>query len=158
MTEIDIRLDPLRHRLGRLRGDQLILRDAPRIGRGIAERLGLMGRIADRLGAVDRNRLGPDGRHRGGDTGELALHHGIEALGRAVGLDLADRVFQRQPLARDVLFGKRRIHAAQLCNQGRSRAVIDRAACLASVLRQSRDGPGDQGRVIGHCVMLCRLP
>jgi hypothetical protein len=64
--------------------------------------------------------------------------------------EAADRFFQRQTLARDVAFLKRRIDAAQLIDQSRARTLIQRAAVLARVLVEACYGAGDQGIIVSH--------
>ena len=67
------------------------------------------------------------------------------------GLDLADRLFEREPLARDLGFGQRRIvHPAQLRDQSRARPLIEQAAPLAGILLETGDGLGDERIVISH--------
>ena len=64
---------------------------------------------------------------------------------------LADRLLQRQPLARDVGFIERGIDAAQLGDQRAARALVQRTAVLAGVLVEAGDGAGDQGKIVSHC-------
>jgi len=78
------------------------------------------------------------------------LEHLVEALGRALCLDLADGILERHALAGDVLLRKGGIHIPQLGEKSSPRAVIHRAARLAGVVRQCPNGTGDQGRVVGH--------
>ena len=106
-----------------------------------------------------------------GVTETLGLgHHGAEAAQTLVGqrgarlllrlrlalrgfrLDLADRLFQRQPLAGDVGFVERRIDAAQLADQRGARALIQRTADFAGVLVETGDGARDQGVIVSHCL------
>jgi hypothetical protein len=55
--------------------------------------------------------------------------------------DLADGFLERQPLAGDFRFGQRRLYAAQLRNQRRTRALIERTAGLSWRVRvKTRDG------------------
>ena len=55
-----------------------------------------------------------------------------------------------QPLARDLRFAQRRLHAAQLRHQRGARALVERAAGLAGVLVETGDGAGDERVVVGH--------
>ena len=65
--------------------------------------------------------------------------------------DLAHGFFQRQPLAGDFGFGKRRLNAAQLCDQRGARPLIERTAALAwSIGVQACDGARDQRVIISH--------
>jgi hypothetical protein len=64
--------------------------------------------------------------------------------------DRTDRFFQRQPLARDFGFLKRRIDAAQLIDQRGTRAVVQRTAIFARVLVETRDRTGNKGVIVRH--------
>ena len=79
---------------------------------------------------------------------------GARGLAGALGgfrFDLADGLFQRQPFAGDLGFGERRLHAAQLRDQGRARPLIERATAFAgSVGVQGGNSAGDQRIVISH--------
>ena len=73
-------------------------------------------------------------------------------------LDLADRLFQRQPLAGDFGLVERGIDTTQLIDQRRARALVQRPAILARVVLEAGDGAGDQGLVISHrCSTLPRM-
>ena len=80
------------------------------------------------------------------------------AIGREVsralggfGFDLADGLFQRQPLAGDFGFVKRRLNAAQLRDQRGAGPLIERTAALAwGIGVQAGDGAGDQRVIISH--------
>ena len=141
----------------------------------IAERLGLGDHIAEALqalvghraaspcadaagrGAARRGRARRDRRARGiGSAAVIRLRAGSGArhfapAPRGFGLDLADRFFEREALARDLGFGQRRIvHPAQLRDQSRARALIERATAFAGVLFETGDGLGDERIIIGH--------
>jgi hypothetical protein len=65
-------------------------------------------------------------------------------MGRGLGrgrfaLDTADRILQRKPLPGDVGLCKRRIHAAELIYQRRTRAVIDSTPRLARIRIEVRN-------------------
>ena len=77
-------------------------------------------------------------------------------LSRRLSLDLADRLLEREPLARDVGFRQGRRHAAQLGDQRRARALVERTAVLAVVLLQTGDRAGYERVIIGHRVELTR--
>jgi hypothetical protein len=63
----------------------------------------------------------------------------------------ADRLFQGQPLAGDFGLAQRRLHAAQLRDQGSAGPLVERTAALAgSIGVQSGNGAGDQRVVISH--------
>ena len=80
----------------------------------------------------------------------LGARH-FAAAPRGFGLDLADRFFQRETLARDLSFGQRRIiHPAQLRDQRRARALIEHATSFAGILFKTGDGLGDERIIIGH--------
>ena len=69
---------------------------------------------------------------------------------RRFGFHLADRLLERQPLAGDVGFAQRRRHPAQLRDQGRARAVIQRPARLPRALLEPGHGFGDERVIVGH--------
>src|SRR5258707_7093445 len=72
------------------------------------------------------------------------------ALG-GLGFDLAHGLFQRQPLAGDFGFGKRRLDAAQLRDQRGAGPLIERTAALAGGTGvQSGNGAGNQRVIISH--------
>jgi len=72
------------------------------------------------------------------------------ALGR-FRFDLANSLFQRQPLAGDLGFGKRRLNAAQLRDQRSARPLIERTAALAwSIGVQAGNSTCDQRVIISH--------
>ena len=73
-------------------------------------------------------------------------------LSRRFGLDLADRLFERKALARDVGFRQGRRHAAQLGDQRRARALVERTTVLAVVLVETGDGAGYERVIISHCI------
>jgi hypothetical protein len=74
----------------------------------------------------------------------------LDELAGGLGLDLADRFLERQPLAGDVRLVQRRRDAAQLRQQRRPGALIERAPILAAVLFETSDGAGDERVVVGH--------
>ena len=76
-------------------------------------------------------------------------------VGDGLGLDPADRLFERQPLARDLVLVERRIDAAQLIDQRRTRALVQSAAVLAGIAVETADGAGDQWVIISHRASLC---
>ena len=78
---------------------------------------------------LDRTGLGGPGQARR-----------LDELTRRFGLDLADRLLEREALAGDVGLVERRRHAAQLREQGRTRPFVERAAVLAVVLFETGDG------------------
>ena len=109
--------------------------------RGAAEALGFGDGLAEAAQALVGQRR-PRRRRR-----RLVL---ARALG-GVGLDLADRLFEREAFARDVGFVERRLDAAQLIDQRGARALVEHAAVLAGVLFEPGDGAGDQRMIISHC-------
>jgi hypothetical protein len=75
-----------------------------------------------------------------------------------IGLDPAHRILERQTLAGDLGFTQCGLHAAQLGNQRRPRAFIERTALLAgSTGIQSGDGAGYERVVISHPRPVCRI-
>jgi len=65
--------------------------------------------------------------------------------------DFAHGFFQRQPLAGDLGFGKRRLNTAELGNQRGTGPLIERTTAFAGGTGiQSGDGASDQRVVIGH--------
>lgn len=75
-----------------------------------------------------------------------------------IGLDPAHRILERQALACDFGFAQGRLHAAQLGNQRRSRALIERTPLLAGGTGvQSGDGAGYERIVISHSGPVCRI-
>ena len=101
----------------------------------------MLGVIGVRGGAGRARRLGAPGRAR---------PRRLARMTRRFRLDLADRLFERQPLARDLGFFERRSHAAKLRHQRDARPLVKRAPVLAGVLFQTGDGAGDQRMVVGH--------
>ena len=72
--------------------------------------------------------------------------------------DLAYGLFQRQPLAGDFGFGKRRLNAAQLRDQRGASPLIERTAALAwSIGVQAGDGARDQRVIISHFPSILQL-
>ena len=70
---------------------------------------------------------------------------------RGLGFHLANRLFQRQPLAGDFGLAQGRLHAPQLRNQRGAGPLIKRASALAgSIGVQSGNSAGDQRVVISH--------
>src|SRR5207253_9179224 len=84
------------------------------------------------------------------DFGRRRLAGRLGELARRLGLHLADRFLEREPLARDVRLVERRRHPAQLRQQGRARALVERTAVLAAVLFETGDGAGDERIIVGH--------
>src|SRR5262245_7472777 len=70
-----------------------------------------------------------------------------------LGLDLADRLLQRQTLAGDFGFLKRRLDTTELVDERHARAVIQGAPVLARVFVQAADGPGNQRVIVSHCAL-----
>ena len=95
-----------------------------------------------------------------GAAESVAAARGTAAAGRpdclagALGgfrFDLAHGLFQRQPLAGDFGFGKRRLNAAQLRDQRGAGPLIERTAALAwSIGVQAGDSACDQRVIISH--------
>ena len=114
------------------------------------------GSAAERRGAHRRNAARPDGggaaARRGGAAGGCCGRVGARSAiaARGLRLDLADRLFEREPLAGDFGFLQRRIDAAQLRDQRRARPLIERTAGLAGVLFETGDGAGNQRVIVGH--------
>ncbi len=83
-------------------------------------------------------------------------------LPRRLGLDFADRLFERQPLARDIALRQWRIDPAQLRDQRRPRALVERTTVFAVVLLQTGDCARYQRIIVSHCSKLtrsaCRMP
>jgi hypothetical protein len=75
-------------------------------------------------------------------------------LANGLGLDFADRVFERQALARNVRFGQRRFDTAQLCDQSRARPFVQCAASLAGAGAKPVHGAGDERMIVGHFLKL----
>src|SRR5690606_29485190 len=72
------------------------------------------------------------------------------ALGR-LGLDFAYRLFQSEPFAGDLRFAQRRLDAAKLGDQRRSRALVERTTALAGGAGvQAGDGAGNERVVVCH--------
>ncbi len=65
-------------------------------------------------------------------------------------LDLADRLLEGEPLARDLGLLKRRLDPAQLRNQGGPRPLIKRAASLAGIPVESGNSAQDQWLIVSH--------
>ncbi len=117
-------------------------------------RLGRCGRVVfGRTGAGPAERIAAAATTPGAATGTRGL---AGALG-GLGFDLADGLFQRQPLAGNLGFGERRLHAAELRDQGRARPFIERAPAFAgSVGVQGGNSAGDQRIVISHFSSIIR--
>jgi hypothetical protein len=73
---------------------------------------------------------------------------------RRLGLDFANRVFERQALPGDVRFRQRRIDAPQLCDQSGARPFVKRPAAFTGRGAEPFDGAGYERIVVGH---LCKL-
>src|SRR5262249_20559222 len=71
-------------------------------------------------------------------------------LASRLGLDLADRLFERKALARHVRFAQRRRDAAQLRDERRARSLVERAAGVAGVPFQAGNSAGNERVVVGH--------
>src|SRR5262249_10630778 len=84
------------------------------------------------------------------DLGCRHLARGFNELTRRFSLHLADRLLEREALAGDVGLLERRRHPAQLREQRRARAIVDRAAVIAGVLFERADRAGDEGVIVGH--------
>ena len=87
---------------------------------------------------VELGGLAADGAERGGARRALRAR-----LADGFGLDLADGVFERQALARDVRLGERRLDRSQLRDQSRARALVRapgelRRCCCRGPLRRGR--------------------
>ncbi len=95
-------------------------------------------------------RIWPQRRRRRTRLGARSAHR--------LGFDLADRVFERQPLARDVRLRERRIDAAQLRHQGRARPLVERPASFAGAGAKAFDGAGDERVIVCHFTSLRLLP
>jgi hypothetical protein len=91
-----------------------------------------------------RRRRGIRPRPLGG-AGSLAA----ATLG-CLGLDLANGLFEGQPLARDFRFAQGRRGAAQLRHQGRARAFVECTPGLAGILVETGYGASDERIVVGH--------
>jgi len=65
------------------------------------------------------------------DLGRRRLARRLDELPGRFGLHLANRFLERQALAGNVRFVQRRRHPAQLRQQRRARAFVERAAILA---------------------------
>src|SRR5207244_141813 len=91
---------------------------------------------------------------RGGCGPAPAGAGGPARLAGALGgfrFDLAYGLFQRQPLAGDFGFGKRRLNTAQLRDQRGARPLIERTAALAWSIRvQAGNSACDQRVIISH--------
>src|SRR6185295_7465094 len=78
---------------------------------------------------------------------------------RGLRLDLADRLFEGEPLARDLGLGQRRIvHPAQLRDQSRARALIEQATSFAGILFKTGDSLGNERIIIGHSLATFSRP
>ena len=101
----------------------------------------------------------------GAAEGVAATHRDTTARTRGLagalggfGFDLAHGLFQRQPLAGDFGFGKRRLHAAQLRDQRGAGPLIERTAALAGGTGvQAGDGACDQRVVISHIFSIMQI-
>ena len=133
----------------RLRHGSRLLRGRCR-GRWCGRRRGGRRRCGWRSGAdrgSERTRLEPRLRSR------------LQArLARGIGFDFADRFFQRQPLAGDIGFRKRRIDRAQLGNQRRACPLIESPACFTGTLAKPLDGAGYERLIVGHGMSLRSAP
>src|SRR5450759_3342322 len=107
------------------------------LGRGVTQAFGIGHRVTEAAQALVRDGWRRLGRFR------------ARALDR-LRLDLADRLLQRQPLARDVGFLERRLDAAQLVDQRAARALVQRTADFARVLVEAVNGACDQRMIISH--------
>jgi hypothetical protein len=75
-----------------------------------------------------------------------------------VGLDPAHGILKRQTLARDLGFAERGLHTAQLRNQRRPRALIERTAGFAGRAGVQRGDCASYERVIvSHPCPVCRI-
>ena len=81
-----------------------------------------------------RDRLGPSGLHTRRVAPRLLLAQLRARLARGIGLDLADRVFERQTFLGDLRFRERRLNGAQLCYKRRARPFIEGPPGLAAAL------------------------
>src|SRR5262249_6383406 len=76
---------------------------------------------------------------------------------RRLRLDLADRLLERQALARDVRLAQSRRRATQLIDQCRAGTFVERTTCLAGVLLETGNRAGDEWIVVGHQVSIDAL-
>jgi hypothetical protein len=67
-----------------------------------------------------------------------------------LGLNLANRVLQRQALTGDLGFGERRVDAAQLRYQSGAGALIKRAPRFGGIVGKPLYGAGDEWMIICH--------
>jgi hypothetical protein len=112
-----------------------------RIGRLAPIRISVLGKRAPgQLCARDRTRRGRLG----------ARPRRLRLLRGAVGFDSLDRFFERAAFGGDVVFGDRRLDAAQLVEQGLAGAFVHRLARVRRGLRQSGHRPRDQRMVVCH--------
>lgn len=63
---------------------------------------------------------------------------------------LADRIFERQPLAGNIAVGKRRIGASKLVQQGLARAVINPPSGLAGIAAEAFEGTRQKRLIVCH--------
>ena len=110
--------------------------------RGAAEALHLRWRRLDGPAARAARRRVLSAARRACDVGPRRSR---ARCARGLCLDLADRLFERQPLAGDLGFARAAgSHAAKLRHQRRARPLVKRTPVLAGVLVQAGDGAGDQ--------------
>ena len=131
------------------------------IGGGAGQgRLGIVGVVLLLRIILRRGRLRRRDLERIGGLGAIdppALGRRVEArLARRLGLDLADRLLEGEPLARDIRLRQRRLHAAQLRHQCGTRTLVQGATGLAGTLVETGNRLVDQGVVVGHQVPAVR--
>src|SRR5215212_918079 len=88
---------------------------------------------------------------RNARQGILARRLHAQEAGR-VGLNLANCLLEPEALAGDLRLGERRIHVAQLTDQGGAGALVQHASRLAGILLETSDGLADERVVIGHLI------
>src|SRR5262249_13793201 len=117
----------------------------------VALRLASVVRLA-RLGRARLNRTGFGGVLPLPRLAQCRRHlaRSFYELTRRFSLHLADRLLEREALAGDVGLLERGRHPAQLREQRRARAIVDRAAVIAGVLFERADRAGDEGIIVGH--------
>ena len=109
-----------------------------------------------------RGRLGTprlDASAIGGRTVAARQRRGGSALlgarlARRIGLDLADRVFQREAFFGDFRFRQRRVDAAQLRHQRGPRPFIKRPSSFPRAAVKTFHRAGDERMIVGHHLSL----
>ena len=128
------------------------------VARGFGARVwtrsaGRLGPSRGRRGAAPARAMAACGAPRGGCRGRRAFG---ARLADALGFDLADGVFERQALARDIGLRQRRLDRTQLGDERGARPLVQPPAGFAGVVVEALYGTGDQRMIVGHRVFSLR--